>query len=371
MLKALGMITFASDVASCAELERYRSVGAFSFLGRYRIIDFAISNMSNSGINRINVHVRKKPRSLMNHIGSGRHFNINAKHGNISVLFGEQQYQSHLFYTDIASYYDNLDELESSRIPYVVITTGNVIARIDYTELLKTHVEQGNDITVLYKYSDNAKEQYLNCDTLALSKEKQVTQIGINHGVYKARNISLSTYVLSRELFISLIKEAKTLSSLYWFRDILNDKVNRLDIKGYACKGPVYIINSLESYFNANMDLLNFDKVKDLFKEDWPIYTRTNDSVPTIYAEAAEVKNSVISNGTKVNGTVINSIIGRGCVIEEGAVVENALILPGSVIKKDVKINYVIVDKKATIGKVKELIGTKDNLIYIERGGKV
>lgn len=371
MAKALGIITFAGDAASCLELERYRSVGAFSFLGRYRVIDFPISNMSNSGINQIHIHVRKKPRSLMNHIGSGRHFNINAKHGKIEVLFGEQQYQSQLFYTDIASYYDNIEELENSQLPYVIITTGNVIARIDYNKLLKAHIEQGNDITVAYKYSDHAKEKYLNCDTLALSKDKQVTQIGINHGIYKARNISLSTYVLSRELFISLIQEARTTSALYWFRDILNDKVNRLDIKGYLCRGPVYIINSLDSYYYANMDLLNLEKVVDLFKEDWPIYTRTNDSVPAMYTEDAVVKKSVVSNGAEISGTVINSVIGRGCIIEEGAVVKNSLLLPGSVVKKNVSVDYVVIDRKATIGKVKELIGTKDNLIYIDRGGKI
>lgn len=371
MLKALGIIGFASDATHCGLMEESRTVGSFSFLGRYRIIDFPISNMSNSGLSRVHVHVRKKPRSIVNHLGSGRQFNFNSKQGGLSVYFGEREHSSELFNTDVACYYDNLQEILDSKFPYVIITAGNIISRLNFAEILEEHKKSGSDITIAYKFSDEAKTEYINCDTISLSKEKQVTQISRNHGIYKTRNISLETYVLSKELFVELVKEAHELSALYWFRDIINEKVNTLDIKGYAYRGPAYIINNFKAYYQANIDLINRDKASDLLKKDWPVYTRTNDSVPAQYGKDAEVKHSLISNGSHIKGTVVNSVIGRGCIIEEGAVVKNSVILPGSYIGKNAIVDYAVVDKKAQIIKVKEVIGSENDVIYVPRGSKV
>lgn len=369
--KALGIITFASDAASFGMMGNFRSVGSFSFLGRYRIIDFPLSNMSNSGLTDIHVHIRKLPRSLVNHLGEGRQYNINSKKGGIYVYFGEKQYPNELFNTDVASYFDNLQEIIDSKYQHIIISPGNIISKLNFKEILDEHVESGNDITIAYKFCDDAKNQYINCDTLALSKEKQVTQIGRNHGIYKTRNISLETYVLSKELFVRLVKEARKTSTLYWFKDIINEKMNELNIKGYAYKGPAYIVNSFKSYYQANIDLIQREKALELFKNDWQIYTRTNDSIPAIYRKTAEVSHSLISNGSEIKGTVKNSVIGRGCIVEEGAIVENTILLPGCHIGKDVTLNYAVVDKKVVIDKVKNVVGSKEEIIYIERGSKL
>lgn len=371
MIKALGIIGFASDATNCGLMEQSRTVGSFSFLGRYRVIDFPISNMSNSGLSKVQVFVRKKPRSIVNHLGSGRQFNFNSKQGGLSVYFGEREHSSELFNTDIACYYDNLPEIMESKFPYVIITAGNIISRLNFEEILDEHIKKGSDITIAYKFSDDATREYINCDTISLSKEKQVTQISRNHGIYKTRNISLETYVLSKELFVELVKDAHELSQLYWFRDIINEKLNNLDVKGYAYRGPVYIINSFNAYYQANIDLIHLDKASDLLRKDWPVYTRTNDSVPAQYGKDADVKHSLISNGSHIKGTVINSVIGRGCIIEEGAVVKNSVILPGSYIGKNVIVDYIVADKKSNITKVKEVIGSKDDVIYVPRGSKI
>lgn len=370
MRKVLGIIAFASDSTQFGVMEKYRTVGSFSFLGRYRIVDFPISNMSNSGLSRIHVHVRKNPRSIINHLGGGRQYNINAKKGGLSIFFGEGKV-SDIFNTDVASYYDNLNNIIEDNSDYVVISLGSVVSNINYEEVINEHIANGNDITIVYKFSDEAKEKFINCLTLSLGKEKDVTKIDINHGIYKTRNISLETYVLSKKLFVDLVKQARERSTLYWFKDIVNENLYRLNVKGFAYRGPVYIINSFKAYFDANLELIQRDKAKELFRKDWQVHTKTNDSVPTKYSKDARVSHSLISNGAIIKGTVKNSVIGRGCIVEKDAVVENSVILPGAYVGENVHLNYVVVDKKAVIEKVKNIEGNEQEIVYIERGSKV
>ena len=176
---------------------------------------------------------------------------------------------------------------------------------------------------------------------------------------------------MSKELFIELVKKAANISSLYWFRDIVNDECEELDIRGVAHRGFVACINDFKSYYNANMDLLDYDKAMDLFHSDWPVYTRTNDSCPTQYYTEASVKNSMVSNGCLIEGNVENSVIGRGCVIKKGAVVKNCVILPGTLIGEDVHIENVVVDKKARVTRKKELLGLVDTPLYVKRNDKI
>ena len=215
------------------------------------------------------------------------------------------------------------------------------------------------------------KKSFINCDVLNLNKQKGVLSIDKNRGNYKSRAISLETYVLSKELFMDLVKKAANVSSLYWFRDIVNDECTELDIRGVAHRGYVACINDFRSYFNANMDLLDYDRVLDLFKPDWPIYTRTNDSCPAQYYSGVEVKQSMVSNGCLIEGDVVNSVIGRGCVIKKGAVVKNSVILPGAVIGEDVHIENVVVDKQARILRKKEILAQPDKPMYVKRNDKI
>ncbi len=170
---------------------------------------------------------------------------------------------------------------------------------------------------------------------------------------------------------MDLVKKAANISSLYWFRDIVNDECAELDIRGVAHRGFVACINDFKSYYNANMDLLDYDKAMDLFHTDWPVYTRTNDSCPTQYYTGVSVKNSMVSNGCLVEGDIENSVIGRGAMIKKGAVVKNCVILPGAMIGEDVHIENVVVDKKARIVRKKELLGLVDNPLYVKRNDKI
>ena len=245
---------------------------------------------------------------------------------------------------DIAAFIENMEFIEQAHEPYVVIAPSYMIYTMDYSQLLESHIESGADITLLYHAVDNAKESFLNCNILNLNKQKGVLSMEPNHGNAKNRNIFMETYVMKKDLFIELVEKAHKLSSMYTLSDIVNDACNsELDIRGIAHRGYFASISDFKSYYDANISLIDMKTCQSLFSDGWTIYTRTNDSCPTQYFENASAKNSVVSNGCHIEGTVENSVIGRGCVIKEGAVVKNSVILPDSVIGKDVYVENQVV----------------------------
>ena len=371
MCNAFGIVNFEGLNVQIKGLTDYRPAGAISFLGRYRLIDFPISNLSNSGVNHIQVHIKNKPRSLIEHLGTGRHYNINSKRGKLHILPARSDVESGFYNHDIACYMYNMHAIEQVNYPYVILVPSHMIYRMDYADLLEKHVESGADITMVYQSVDNAKEAYMDCDVLNLNKQKGVLGIEKNRGNYKSRNISLETYVLAKDLFIDLVCKAANTSSLYWFRDIINDQCSELDIRAVAHRGFFACINDFKSYFEANMSLLDIDKAMDLFDEEWPMYTRTNDSCPTQYYPTSNVKNSFVSNGCTIEGTVENCVIGRGCTVKKGSVLKNCVISPGVTIGEDVSIENVVVDKNARIVRKKELIGEAGSPLYVKRDDRI
>ncbi len=371
MARALGIISFSENHIWVEGLETYRSIPAFSFLGRYRVVDFPISNMSNSGIDRIQVYIRRKPCSLVEHIGTGRHYNINSKSGYLQMVFADSQEDKDYYNTDIKAYAENLDRMVKASNTHVVIAPGYMVYTQDFDDLLKQHDESGADVTLLYHKVDNAKEAFLSCDFLNLNKQKGVESIERNNGTTKNRNIFMDTYVMRKEIFLDLVQAAQKASSMYTMKHIINDMCGELDIRGVAHKGFFAPIDNLKSYYDANLSLLDQKNVKSLFSEEWPIYTRTSDSCPTQYYETADVKSSFISNGCRIEGTVENSVIGRGCVIKPGAVVKNCVVLADTVIGNDVHIEGQVVDRLAKVTRMKEIIAEPEKPGYVKRNDMV
>ena len=371
MINVLGIINYDDASVHVAGLENYRPIPSLSFLARYRLIDFALSNMTNSGIKRIQVYVKHKPRSIIEHLGSGRQYNINSKHGKLRILTGEETIQSEAYNHDITAFLQNMRFIEDANQEYVMIMPSHLIYTVDFKEVFKQHIDTKADVTVLYKTVNNAHESFMGVDTLKLDDKKQVLEIEKNRGKYKNRHISLAAYMMSRELFIHLIHLADNISSLYTLRDVLQEQVSMLKMIGFPVKGYVACINSLQEYFRVNMELTDYNLGKELFKDEWPIHTRTSDSCPTRYTPTAKANCSIVANGCYIEGTVINSVIGRGVVIKKGALVENSIVLEGSVIGEDVHLKNVVVDKSAVVSKVKELVSDETNILYVKRQDRV
>ena len=375
MAKVLGIIISEGSRIRVKGLKDYRPIGAFSFLGRYRVVDFPLSNMSNSGIDRIHVYAGKNPRSLVEHVGSGRHYNINSKSGGIEVLFSEAGKFNDVYDTDVQAINENLSVLQKSHREYVVLAPSYMVYAQDYKKALKEHIASGADISVLYHQVSTAKEDFLNSKLVDCGDGNVIRGIVQNLGNEATANVSMATYIMKRTQLMTLIKDAIAFSSGCSLSQIIHEKCRQaqagapdaLVIKAIRHEGFFADCRSLRDYVDANMDLLDMANAESLFRPEWPIYTRTTDTCPSKYYESAVVKNSMISNGCIIKGTVENSVIGRSVTISEGAIVKNCIISAYVNVGEGVRLEGQVIDKWAKIVTTKEIVTGLDNPGYIKR----
>lgn len=373
MRRVLGITIFGHDSNRIEGLGDYVSPGAVSFLGRYRVIDFSMSSMANSGIDSIDLFIKEKPKSIVEHIDTGRQYNMNTKRGGIRIYFAPDGYSSMTNYlTDVATLYYNKFWIEREDKDYVVVTSGNYIYSFDYNLILQQHLETKADITVMYKEVNNANKAFINCDVVDINRQNGIRSITQNQGNTAKKNIMMGCFVMKKEIFLGLIDQAYHTSRLYWIRDILNDACDYLDVRAYKFDGYLGCINSFKSYYDTSMELLDTRKRNSLCKEDWPIYTQTNDTAPTLYRNGGISKGgSLVSNGCLISGEVDHSIIGRRVVVGKGSVIRNSIIFPDVVIGENEVIENAVVDKYSSITKVKEIKGTEDQPMYVHRGDTI
>lgn len=366
MAKTIGLVNLHSEV-SYKGLTENRPVASVSYLGRYGIIDFVLSNMSNSNLDAVGILIQSNPRSLFKHLGTGNEWNFNLKKGGISLLYNEQ-YANNLKYNhDINNLVENIAFIRDNAPDYVVIAPAHIITTMDYEEVVDAHIESGAEITVVYQHINNADESFIGSDYLRLNGNK-VDEVKVNKGNKKERDISLETYVINASVLFELIDYATHLSSFYGLRDTLSYLADERTINAYEYKGYVRCIDSMEHYLEYSLEMLDLDVSTQVFKSNWPIYTRTNDTPPTKYKKHARVTKSFVANGAIIDGKVEGSIIGRGVEIGKGAVVKNSIIFSGSKIAEGAVLENVIVDKRVSVEKVTELTGTKTNPLYIKEG---
>ena len=368
--KVLGIVNQEPSYVHVEGLEDYRPVSATSVLGRYRVIDFAMSNFANSGIQNINIYIKNRPRALIEHI-NGVNYNINSKRGKIRILPPDKNYSSELYNTDLRAMQDNIQYIDDANAAYVVIAPSHFIYTQDFNKLIDAHIKSHNDITVLYQTVNNADRNFVMCDQLDLDANEKVTSIHRNRGKNKRAIISLETYVMSKSLLLDLIQDGLNMSAVYSLRDIIVENVHKLKIGGYMHAASAYCISSLMAYYNSTMHIRRENEVKALITDEWPIHTMSYDSCPTLFNESATVKGSIIGNGCQIEGTVINSVIGRNVIIKKGAVVKDSIISPNAFINKNVYLDKCVVDGYAIITHTKELIGKEDTPLYVARRDRI
>ena len=367
MAKAYAIVSSCSGQIKVEGLQDYRPIGAMSFLGRYRIIDFPMSNLSNSGINRIQVYVSQNPRSLAEHLGNGVQYNINPKRGKLQILFNQDSKINDIYNTDVAAYSEYEDIIERMHQEYVIIVPSHMIYTEDYSKLLDQHVKSGADVTMLYHKVDNAKEACFGCNVLEFNRQGGVEMIQRNDGTENERNIFMETYIMKNELFLQLLREAREYSSVFTLTAIINAKKDVLDVRGVEHKGYFAAITDFKSFYNANLELLNYQKSAELFAADWPINTVTTDSAPVHYYKGSEIHSSMVANGCEIEGEIVGSVIGRGVTVQKGAFVKNCVIMGHCTIGEDVHIENQVVDKWAKILHTKNIIAPASNPGYIKR----
>ena len=362
---ALGLIFSNMHDEVLPELAGIRAMGSVPFGGRYRLIDFPLSNMVNAGVSKVGIITKSNYQSLMDHIGSGKSWDLSRKSEGLYFLppFGtsDDQYDGRL--TSLAGI---LPFLHNSVEEYVILSDCHVVGNINYRKLLKAHAESGAEITVAYVRGEVPSTMV--SPILTVGDNGVINDMVITDHADGEAAFGIGLYVVARERLLHYIDVAGGRNLDNFERDILQRHVG--EGRFYAYEVPEYlsVISSLESYFNANMALLD-PLVRDrLFRVKRTIYTKVRDNAPALYGLRADVSNSLIADGCKIDGEVKNSILFRNVQVGRGAQLKNCIVMQGSVIGDHTDLEYVITDKNVCVRNGRSLKGCADYPIAVRKG---
>ena len=374
---ALGVIFSNTYDALVPELVNVRLMASIPFASRYRMIDFMLSSMSNCGISNIFVMVNNNYHSLMDHLGSGREWDLVRKNGGLNIFSPSAEKGSSTYYTGkVDPLADIIGLLRSQKEKYVVITDSNIAANFDFNAMIQAHIESGADVTCAYteeslpesalKTKDNTKGFYYTYKI----EDGRIKKIFVNNRDAGVQNFGMNIYVVDRELLISKIDNAFVHGKESFERDILIPEIESMNIQGYKFDGYAARISSIKSYFDENMKLLDDYNLDALFSPA-PVYTKIRDDNPTRYVSGASCVNSMVADGCVIEGEVENSIIFRGVKVGKGAKVKNCILMQDTVLEAGACVEYLITDKNVHITAGKEMKGTDSFPFYIAKNHTV
>lgn len=364
----LGIVFAGADEECVSELAVARSSASIPFGGRYRLVDFALSNLVNAGVGKVGLITKSNYQSLMDHIGSAKSWDLDRKHGGLHILPPYGSAGAGVYKGEVDALHGISHFLDRSQEQYVVICKGNVAINIDISDMLEQHVSSGADITVAYKHGTPP----VGMETMTLSfTGDRIDRVMLYDEPIDNADFSLGIMIIPRMLLRSLVSKAAAENKTSLARDIIMPNLQSLVIKGYEFTGFAGIMDSMQSYVEANMQLLSPTVRADVFNKSRPIYTKVKDSMPTRYGVNSDVKNSLIADGCVIEGTVKNSILFRGVHIGKGAVVENCIIMQGTEIGAGANLKYVTLDKEVAVGNNRELCGAPSYSIYIKKGAEI
>lgn len=347
-----------------------RDVLAIPMAGRYRLIDFVLSNMANAGIINIGIATESNYSSLMDHVKSGQPWDLDRKNNGLNILPPNLANISYgLIRGDIDLLAGISNYIRKSKQTYVVLSLGNFIYNIDFEKAVEQHIENQADVTVIYKDLAGVPEIELSRFTLIdMDKDGRVKDIEVMPYYPKTANASMDLYILEKELLLSIIDECSARGEHDFIKDAIVKKLFGLRV--YGCKYDGYMdkIDSLRSYYKNNMMFLEGAMREEIFNAERPIYTKSKDQSPTQYGENAVVDNCFISDGCVIEGNIENCILSRGVKIAKGAVVKNSIIMQDSVIDSNVTLDHVVFDKEVHITQGRKLIGQNIYPLAIAKG---
>ena len=363
MAKAIGLITANYSTKFPSALTDSRPAASVPFLGRYRAVDFALSNMVNCGIRTLGMIMPYNYRSLIDHVGSGREWELTRKSGGLFILpgsaFGTSRTGGRFLLRDLIH---NKIFLERDKADYVIVSAANWIYNMDYNELIDAHVASGADITVA---TQAARDKDVDVCTFEIADGRVK---GIKHGAVFGETAFLDCFVVGREKFLEILDWYAANDYLDLF-EALAGEYDRVNVQAYDFDGYAAPIFNKDTYFKANMDMLDPKITHELFSIR-PIMTKAHDNQPAKVVTGAKITNSRISGSCRIYGTVVDSVLGRGVIVEKGATVKNAIIMQGCVIKSGAVVENAIVDRNNVVPEGTELRGTVDNILIKDKGQK-
>ena len=367
MKDVMGLIYTGENDARLRELTVTRAIAAMPVAGRYRVIDFLVSSMVNGGMKNIGVITQKNYHSLMDHLGSGKEWDLHGKINGLHIL------PPFLTRENVGLYPGLLDALRSnsnflvrSKQETLVLSNSNIIYNAHLDELVQYYRDTEADITLLYTTDQSMKRDEYGT-YLALDDQGNVTDLEVQPTHPSYDNVYMQVMVIKRELIKDLVDKAVSHGLHSMERDIILRLVQSKSarINAYEYKGKAWQIDSVQSYFRFNMDILDPKMRKGLFREDLPVYTKVRDEMPACYGDDSTVINSLIADGCQIEGTVENSVLFRGVKIAAGAHVRNCIIMQDGQVHEGAYIENCILDKQAVIKRNSKLIGPEAYPIVI------
>ena len=361
MERVIGIISANYETHDLGCLTQERTIASLPYGGRYRLIDFPLSNMVNSGISTVGLITPYKYRSVIDHIGAGKEWQLDRKNGGLFILpgslFGVTSSEARFMIRDLEH---NLVYLKRSIADYVVLTASDVVYNMDYREIIDAHVRSGADITMLYH---EAVEEAPHDLGLVLDGDRVTSFL---HGVKIGENIFRGCFVISRELLMKIISWYSAVDFMDIF-EALEPELDKMDIRAYRFGGYIRTINNIWDYYIHSMDLLKDEVRKELFSPANPIMTKVQDSVPSKYLSGCSVKNSLIPAGCVIRGTVENSILFRNVEIGEGAVVRNSILMQRCVVEAGACVESAILDRNNVIKAGTVVKGSPDDVFVMDK----
>ena len=371
-MNVMGII-FAND-ATMGELTSKRTMASLPFGGRYRQVDFHLSNMTAAGIRHIGIISRHNYQSLMNHIGNGEEWGLELGEGGLEFLTPYAMSTTDRYRGKLENLYFAMDFLTfgGDENEYVVMADSAILSNMDLTKVITSHIESGKDITVVAKagIANGAKQLDL---AVKLDKNGQIEDIAVDYVASEEYLASMDIFVLNKKWFVEQINECVARNLYHMDRDVVMGlwQKGKATINVYQFDGVAMFNESIEEYFRNSLELLDKDVRHDLFGGPHPIYTKVRDRVPSYYGENCEIENCLVADGCFLEGKAEDSILFRQVAICEGAEVENCVIMNDAVIGEGAELEYVILDKNVTVRPGARLIGTRKNPIIVKRGETV
>ena len=376
MKNTLGIIIGFDSNNDLRELSEHRPVASVPFGGRYRVIDFMMSNLVNSGCYQVAVLMRDKYQSLLDHLGSGKDWDLSRKRGGMFLLppnaFAPKSSPlvTENYHTSLEALGSISDMLNKNKSEHVLICSADIVANIPLDEVMKEHKKSEADVTIVCTKNTEggAFDMFLD-----LSPRHEVEDIrnGDNMGG-KCKYKSMGIYIMKRKYLLQLLADCVTHNLRSFERDAMQHVFGRKDkIHGYVFDKYSAKIENVKGYFTASMDMLDKDIRDQVFLKNRPILTKIYDEAPTYYGEDAEVSDSLIADGSRIEGKVENSIVFRGCTIAKDAVIKDSIVLPNSKIDQGVELSYVVTDKGVTVRENRKMMGSATYPVAIAKNATV
>ena len=369
MKKTMGILFADNEDSHLKELTIKRTSASVPYGGRYRLIDFALSNFANANVTKIGLITRNNYNSLMDHIRMGRDWDLNRKNSGISIYPPLVFNTADVYRGKVEALHTLRGYISNSEEENVLIADTDIAINIDYDMVEKFHVEKGADITMLtYKTDELSSKKWI----IKEDKNKRIVDMRLPVATDTSKQLcNLNIYYIKKSLLLALIDKAFAYGEYDFEKDVLSKNLQNLYVMSYEVKDYVAVVDSIESYFKHSMDLLDIKTRETLFYKNSTIYTKVKDSVPTRYKEDAKVKNSIIADGCEIDGTVENTILFRSVKVGKNVVIKNSIIMENTIIMDNAELNYTITDKDVIIEKDRKLSGYETYPIVIAKGKRI